>query len=196
MSAHGCPASLAAALMLAVLLQPRAGDASGAGPARNDATQNRTADDRATAANRAGPQGTDPVVDAAIALLAKRFPAIPRVYVVDPAALKVTMASTSTAAFRIWYGDRINPNIFVNKFAYLYLDARDGDACALKSLAAVLAHEVTHSSSKDELEPSRVELSVIDDFLADVSTRMSERTCLGNRRSVIEQSIRRCRAAK
>lgn len=172
MSTRTCAASLAGLLMLTVLPEHAA--------AQSPPT-------RITAAAPEVREPRDPVVDEAVRLIKKRFGPIPRIYVVDPASLRVKTSSTKTPAFRIWYGDQVNPNIFVNKFGDLYKYASSGDPCALKSLAGVLAHEVTHTRTKDEMEPSRVELGMLDEFLRDPSIGLAERTCLTERRKTVVQ---------
>ncbi len=149
--------------------------------------QQRTVAEMRLAGREPFQEPPDPVVDEAVGLIRKAFPSIPRIYVVDPAALKLKTSSPKTPAFRVWFGDRVNQNIFVNKFGDLYRYASDGDPCALKSLAGVLAHEVAHTLTKDEREPSRVELSVLGEFLEDPSIRLSERTCLIQRRKAVQE---------
>jgi len=172
MSTRTCAASLAGLLMLTVLPEHAAAQSS---PMRITAAAPEVREPR------------NPVVDEAVRLIRKRFASIPRIYVVDPAALKLNTSLTKTPAFRVWYGDQVNPNIFVNKFGDLYKYARSGDRCALKCLAGLLAHEVTHTWTKDEMEASRVELSVLDEFLKDPSTQLPEHICLIQRKKAVRQ---------
>jgi hypothetical protein len=132
-------------------------------------------------------QPPDPVVGAAVALIQPRVPSLPRIVVVDPATLKVVTSSSKTPAFRVWYGDQVDPTVFVNKFADLYREAGRGDSCALKSLAALLAHEIAHTRTRNELEPSKVEAQLLDQFLKDPTVSLPERTCLVERRKTVVQ---------
>ncbi len=154
------------------------------------APENTLAEQRDAASKRPSPdleQPPDPVVRAAIALIQPRLASLPRIDVVDPATLQVRTSSPKTPAFRLWYGDQVDPTVFVNKFGDLYREAGRGDACALKSLAALLAHEIAHARTKNELEPSTIETQVLDDFLKDPMVALPERTCLIERRKTVLQ---------
>ncbi len=129
----------------------------------------------------------EPAIAAAVALIADRFTSIPRIYVVDPALVNVRIP---VAGFRIWYGDRVNPNVYVSKFSEIYRAAASGDACGLKVLAALLAHEIAHSYTKDEAEPTRAEIAVLDRFIAEPATSMREEACLSARRGAVQTHAR------
>jgi hypothetical protein len=157
---------------------------------RHTVPDNALAEQRDGGSKRPNPdlaQPADPVISAAVALIQRRLPSVPRIDVVDPATLKVTTSSSKTPAFRLWYGDQVNPTVFVNKFGDLYSLAARGDSCALKSLAALLAHEIAHTRTKSELEPSRIEAQVLDEFLKDPMVAWPERTCLIERRKTVLQ---------
>jgi hypothetical protein len=61
-------------------------------------------------------------------------------------------------AFRLWFGDRLHPVIYVNREAAAYRNAaRGGGRLADLVLAAVLVHEQTHKTEPDEVSAYRAE---------------------------------------
>ena len=127
----------------------------------------------------------DPVVGAALGLIADRYPSPAHIYVTDPRDLKVVLPSGNTPAFRIYYGNWVDPSIFVNQRSELYRLASEGNGCALKLLAAALTHEMVHSRTKDDREASRVELDVLDGFLKSTPHGVAEHLCLMERQQAI-----------
>jgi hypothetical protein len=136
---------------------------------------------RATAASDPG----DRVVREATSLVANRLASLPVVQAVDPRDVGVSLPSINTPAFRIHVGRQVDPVIFVNSSSDLYRRAREGDRCALKSLAAVLVHEMAHSATRDDRVASRLELEVLDWLIRQPSTGIGEQTCLMERQAEI-----------
>lgn len=81
----------------------------------------------------------------------------------------------------------MNPSVFVNRFGDLYREASRGDTCALKALAGVVAHEITQTTTKDEAEPTRVEMKLLDEFLEDPTIPLAERSCLIQRKKAVRE---------
>jgi hypothetical protein len=129
----------------------------------------------------------DPVVRAAKDLIAGHVSSLPVVYATDPTDLNVTLPSLNMPAFRIYYGNWVNPSIFLNRRSITYKQAIGGNRCALKTLAAILVHEMAHSSTKDDKVASQRELDMLAVFLREPSTGIEEQMCLMDRQRAVRQ---------
>jgi hypothetical protein len=73
-------------------------------------------------------------------------------------------------AFRLWFGDRLHPSIYVNRETAAYRNAaRGGGRLADLILAAVLVHEQTHKTEPDEVSAYRAEASWLGGQLGPLS---------------------------
>ena len=73
---------------------------------------------------------------------------------------RVRNVARRSHAFRLWFGDRMHPVIYVNREAAAYRNAaRGGGRLADLVLAAVLVHEQTHKIEPDEVSAYRAEAS-------------------------------------
>lgn len=129
----------------------------------------------------------DAVVCAARDLIAAYVASMPAIYATDPRQLKIPVPSQNTPAFRISLGNWVNPDIFVNRLSITYKQAVSGDRCALKTLGAILVHEMAHSSTKDDKVASRAELAMLAAFIRLPSTGLEEQMCLMDRQAAVRR---------
>ncbi len=129
----------------------------------------------------------DPVVRAAMDLIAGRVASMPPVYAADPADLKVSLPSRNTPAFRIYLGRWVCPEIFVNRLSITYKQAVGGDRCALKTLAGILVHEAIHSHTMDDKAASQAELETLAALIRQPTTGMDEQICLMDRQAAVRR---------
>ncbi|MGV1037707.1 MAG: hypothetical protein ACOYD0_11885 [Candidatus Nanopelagicales bacterium] len=132
----------------------------------------------------------DPVVSEALGYLGSAFPTPPRIYAIDEKTAQYQqMPNKQAPAFRRMIANTADPNIYVNKKSDAYNFAAGGDKAAMRILAGILAHEMTHANSgtQDEGPPSQAELNLIDTFLEDPALTDAERAELLNRRETVIQ---------
>ena len=120
-----------------------------------------------------------PAIDAVRKLLTPFEQApLPRIYVVDPVALKVK-TQANTAAFRLWRGGAADPNVFVNARADLWQRASRGERVATIALSAAIAHEIVHGRTKNEGPATQGEIEILQYFVGhDASLTNEERAML------------------
>jgi hypothetical protein len=120
-------------------------------------------------------------------LLAPYDPNPPRIYVVDPVVITKAPLPPHSPSFRRWYGNRVDPSVYINVKSDIYQRASKGDRAALLALAASVSHEIIHGTTKDEQAPSRREIEVLQGFLRDATLCATDRCVLLERVAAVKK---------